>query len=51
MSIFNKELYLEAKSVNGAKSDKLSYEEFQKNTEDMKWQPPLTNQGFSMPSY
>jgi hypothetical protein len=42
---------LEAKSFTGQKSDALNYENFKPSTEDAKWQPPLTNQGFILPSF
>ncbi|CAF0759057.1 unnamed protein product [Brachionus calyciflorus] len=45
------ELYYEAKSFSGAKSDNLTYNEFTESVEDAKWEPPKTNQGFIMPSY
>lgn len=45
------DLYLEAKSVNGDKSDNLTFKEFKKSTAGAKWQAPLTNQGLVMPSY
>lgn len=45
------ELYYEAKSLSGSKSDNLTYEDFTQSVKNAKWEPPKTNQGFIMPSY
>jgi len=45
------DLYLEQKSFTGQKSDGLTYADFKQNVNEVKWQPPCTNQGFIMPSY
>lgn len=47
----NLSMYLEFKSFVGENSNTTSYEKFEKETRDAKWQPPLTNQGFILPSY
>ncbi len=47
----NLSLYLEAKSVFGENANSLSYEKFEKETAEVNWKPPMTNQGFILPSY
>ena len=44
-------MYLEKKSVFGDKTNAISYEQFEEDTLDAMWQPPLTNQGFILPSF
>jgi len=45
------DLYLEQKSRTGLKSDSLNYVDFKRTVDEVKWMPPLTNQGFTMPSF
>ncbi len=44
-------MYLEVKSFVGDKSNSKTYEQFEEDVVDANWKPPLTNQGFILPSF